>query len=331
MAAWHLGFFQRLTHTHYEGHLDVNPDVAKLFILGCHRSGTTMLQQALNRHSMIAIPPETKFFSAFLGHSRRCQKRRLCKINRDLQINLQPPRQAIQEQCNAREFFEQIARAYLTRLNRPDVVYFGEKTPVHCGYVPQIKRLFPRSKFLWIFRDGRDVALSLRSVPWLNRTLPVNFLIWLFYHAKQMRAAQDKSLDILFLKYEDVVSQPLKEFGRIAQFLKVPFEPAVVFGHGNREGVLDWEYPWKKLALDPITSSRIGLWRKEMSGTEVEFLEWLGGRALMRLNYPLASTNPKWSNLLGCPKMLLDLGSLVCRVPVDEMANQFFSRPICFG
>jgi len=32
----------------------------QFFIVGCPRSGTTMLQQALNRHPEIAIPPETK-------------------------------------------------------------------------------------------------------------------------------------------------------------------------------------------------------------------------------------------------------------------------------
>ena len=79
----------------------------KCFILGCHRSGTTMLQQALNRHAQIAIPPETKFFSSFLGHSQRCQLRRLARINRDLQINLPAPACTIRKQADARAFFAQ--------------------------------------------------------------------------------------------------------------------------------------------------------------------------------------------------------------------------------
>ena len=34
------------------------------FFISCHRSGTTMLQQALNRHSQIVIPPETRYISS---------------------------------------------------------------------------------------------------------------------------------------------------------------------------------------------------------------------------------------------------------------------------
>ena len=60
------------------------PAMKKLFIVGCPRSGTTLLQQALNRHSQIVIPPETKYFFSFLGHTRRCQHRHIDRLNADL-------------------------------------------------------------------------------------------------------------------------------------------------------------------------------------------------------------------------------------------------------
>src|SRR5215831_4421176 len=58
--------------------------VDKFFIVGCPRSGTTMVQQALNRHSQIVIPPETKFFFSFYGHSLAQQARHVRRLNADL-------------------------------------------------------------------------------------------------------------------------------------------------------------------------------------------------------------------------------------------------------
>jgi hypothetical protein len=301
-----------------------------LFILGCHRSGTTVLQQALNRHSAIAIPPETKYFSSFLGHSHRCQIRRLARINEDLQINLAPPSRSICDKHDARQFFAHMDRAYTETIKKKSAVYFGEKTPTHSGYVPQIRKIFPEAKLLWIYRDGRDVALSLRKVPWMDRSLAVNFLIWVFYCAKQQRLAADKIWDIHFIKYEDLVAQPVTELSNVTNFLGLPFEPAMALGHGNREGVLDWELPWKAKAIEPISAKHVGLWQKELSRDEVAFLEWLGGRALRTLGYPLTIAEQSSFHCFKWPKLALEAARFIYHVPLDEMANQFLGRAICF-
>lgn len=302
-----------------------------LFILGCHRSGTTMLQQALNRHSQIAIPAETKYFSSFLGHSRNCQLRRLARINKDLRINLPPPPRVVRGKADARAFFDQMGQEYLKRIGKPDIVYFGEKTPAHSGYVPRIQQLFPDAKYVWIYRDGRDVALSMRTVPWMSHNLLVNFMIWLFYYRHQLRAARDKTLDVLFVKYEDLVTQPVSELGRVLDFLGVRYEPAVAKGHGNSEGILEWEYPWKGLALHPITADRIEVWREQLTQEEIATLEWLGGSALRSLGYQLATKGRPPFRLFLYLRLLLATMRFLGRLPLDEAANQLFGRALCFG
>ena len=290
-----------------------------------------MIQQALNRHSMIAIPPETKYFSSFLGHSHNCQLRRVARIQEDLQITVPLPCKRICDKASARHFYDQIAKAYLCLLRKPNAVYFGEKTPAHAGYLPSINKVFPDAKYLWIYRDGRNVALSLQKVPWMSNELSVNFLVWLFYYSKQMSAAHNRSIDILFLKYEDVVSQPVQTFSRIATFLDLPFELAVPTGSGNRQGVLDWEYSWKGLAFEHITATRVGMWKSELAPCEVEFLEYLGGHALRSLGYHTASTTPSLRVLLNYRRLFFGLTRLFWRLPLDEVANQLFGRAFCIG
>ncbi len=301
------------------------------FLLGCHRSGTTLLQQALNRHSQIAIPPETKFFSWFLGHCRRCQLRRLERLNRDLQISLPAPARPIRGKAAARQFFAELAVTYVARLSKPSVVCFGEKTPAHSGYVPRIRDTFPEAKLIWLYRDGRDVALSMRKVPWMNRHLGVNMLIWLYYYRHQRRLAHDTAAPALFVKYEDLVARPEIELKRVTDFLGLPYEPQVALGSGNTEGVLEWEYPWKGRALEPISSAYVGTWRTELLPAEIELVEAIGGGALRELGYPLVNERPTAWRAWLAPRLMLEAFRFFRVVRWDEAANQLFGRALCFG
>src|SRR5580698_9289911 len=105
--------------------MDNAMSINKFFILGCPRSGTTMVQQALNRHSAIAIPPETKFFFSFLGHSRHDQRRHIDRINGDLNIHLELPGSGVRSDDAGRAFYEEMASQYVERLEKKHILLFG--------------------------------------------------------------------------------------------------------------------------------------------------------------------------------------------------------------
>ena len=111
----------------------------KFFIVGCPRSGTTMVQQALNRHSRVAIPPETKFFFSFYGHSRARQLRHLERLDTDLAIRLPRPARHVRSAEEGRAYYDGMARQYVGRLGKAGVTHFGEKTPEHAGHLGRIR------------------------------------------------------------------------------------------------------------------------------------------------------------------------------------------------
>ena len=103
-------------------------------------------------------------------------------------------------------------------------------------------------------------------------------------------------MNLLVVRYEDLVRGPEVELRRIAEFLELDYEPQMAEGSGNLEGTLPWEADWKTRATTKITSARIGNWQRELSPAQVSQLERWGGRVLKELGYEL-STNSEAGHL----------------------------------
>ncbi len=298
----------------------------KFFILGCPRSGTTMVQQALNRHSQIAIPAETKFFFSFLGQPKKYQLRHIERLNADLNIHLPPPVKRIASDAEGRDYYELMARHYLDGLCKPTVTCFGEKSPEHTGLLPRIRRMFPEAKFLVLYRDGRDVASSLSRMPWMTPNLYVNFVVWLYYYWVLLRERERNPDNLYFARYEDIVADPRSELARILDFLGLPYEATVTEGHGNSEGVPLREYAWKRRALERIGTARVGVFQHELSMDEIEVLERLGKEPLSALGYSLITDGTRRLPLTLLMKLTLDLTRFAIRLPRCSVLRELACR-----
>jgi hypothetical protein len=298
----------------------------KFFIVGCPRSGTTMVQQALNRHSQIAIPPETKYFFSFFGRPLKRQVGAVARINADLGIRLPAPARQVSSVAEGRAVYEDMARQYVDRHVQKDVAFFGEKTPEHTGLLLSIRRMFPEAKVLVLYRDGRDVASSMTRMPWMSPNLYVNFVVWLYYQ----RVLREEQLagrpNTYFARYEDVVADPESEFAAILDFLGADYEPVVAEGHGNREGVPDRELAWKRRALQPITTHRIGVFRQELTRDQVEVLERLGREALPSFGYRLLTGGERRLSAAFFLELAYHLARFVWQLPWDAVAAELLAR-----
>src|SRR5579885_1852199 len=304
----------------------------KFFIVGCPRSGTTMVQQALNRHSRIVIPPETKYFFSFFGHPLRQQARHVARVNADLGIHLPIPTKPVRSADEGREFYELLARQYVARQPKKRVAFFGEKTPEHTGRLPCIRRLYPDARIVVLYRDGRDVASSLTRVPWMSPDLYVNFAVWLYYSWVVRQERRSGRPNLYFARYEDLVADPERGLAGILRFLGARYEPAVARGFGNREGIPERELAWKERALRPITPERAGAFRKELTADEIAVLERLGREALPALGYPLTTGGDRplspgvvlrlargLSRLAWAPPWWAILKGMACRLAPEEV------------
>ncbi len=129
-----------------------------IFIGGCERSGTSLVQKILASHSRIAGGPELVFTG------------RIAELYRRMSASYPPEYSARIEAFYDREelaeafrcFFAGFFRKILER--KPGAVFLSEKTPSNIFAAGQLLEIFPDSRFVHVIRDGRDVLASHRDV-----------------------------------------------------------------------------------------------------------------------------------------------------------------------
>ena len=166
--------FERMTEK--SGSAMLSGDPPFLFLLGSGRSGTTLLVAMLDSHPDLAIPAETGGFilqlcddpplsdtgdldiDVFLGRLQQNERFRLWELDGvALRQNLEEAAPKTVPQA-----LRAVYRSYAANYGKSR---YGDKTPNHVLRIPVLASFFPESRFVHIIRDGRDVALALRDVP----------------------------------------------------------------------------------------------------------------------------------------------------------------------
>lgn len=294
------------------------------FVLGCPRSGTTVLQQALNRHSRIVVPAETKYFYYFYGMPRRWQQRHLERMQADLQISLELSDKAVKSIAEHREIFDEIAQQCVARSEKSNVAWFGDKTPEHTNRIESIRRVYPDCPVIFIHRDPRDVAVSLKEVPWIKCGAWAAACIWRRYNEilLDMRRQQDEFL--FSVSYESLVTEPESTLRSICEFLGVNYQSNMATGKGDRTVIPERELEWKSRSLGTIGSSRVGRWKQELTAAEISKIERIDASAMTELGYqpgPLRRQGISLAEMVSCG---LELGRAASSLTLQCLLSEAF-------
>lgn len=265
------------------------------FIVGCPRSGTTLLRSLLRAHSRLCIPGETHFIPQFwLAYGDPANGAEAARLAARI---LRLPRVASWETgltpadfADVRSYSALIDRLFGAVAAQEGKMRWGDKTPHYVRYIPQLAALFPGSRFIHVYRDGRDVALS-----WLKaRIEPGNLYKAASFWAgwvRQGRAdgARQPLGSYLEVRYETLLASPETTLRRICEFLGEEFEPAVLapqwaqslqvhqplFGH-REAGVI---------STTQIVPENHDKWRTAMTRKQRALFESAAGDLLAELGY----------------------------------------------
>jgi hypothetical protein len=274
-----------------------SPSKSPIFIVGCSRSGTTLLQSLLDAHPNIVIPPEGqiyfRFGETFPYYGKLSDDRNRRRFIRDLLQDAYLQKWNLN--CSVEEV-EQVASSF-TRAGIIEAVYclymcekgakrWGDKTPEHIRYLPLIKEDFPDAYLIHLVRDGRDVAEALKrmifgpvSALGLGRFWRREVMHWREF---QEQRGPDNMLEV---RYEDLVSSPEQLIGRILAFIGEPYVDTTSSYADSDVSQLVGSESWHSSLQEDITTDKIGVYRQQLSERDVELFEYVAGDALEAYGY----------------------------------------------
>jgi hypothetical protein len=280
-----------------------------LFIVGCARSGTTLLHRIVDAHPQIAITPEMHWIS-------RHFKSRNGLVTPALVSELTEHKRFAQFEISREEFEGLLgsgeAVPYPTFLNRVFDLYgktknkplVGNKTPAYIRRMLDLHALWPEAKFVHIIRDGRDVCLSImnwkkagrivgRYASWEEDPVSTTALWW----ERKVRTGREAGARLgssLYyeVRYDSLISRPEQECQRLCEFLDVLYDDAMIrFAEGKTRTDLPNPRKTPKKAWLPITSGMRD-WRTEMPAEDLERFEAAARNLLEELGYERSFSRP---------------------------------------
>jgi hypothetical protein len=249
-----------------------------IFIVGCHRSGTTLLRLVLDSHPSISCGPETRFLTELLAITS--------EENWPHMRQYGFPRTWWHERIA--EFFASVHGEYARRRGKPR---WADKTPRYALSVGGIAELFPTCQVVHVIRDGRDVVASHRHRWGYVAALKAVPKWRLYVETAQTAGAELGAGRYYEIRYEDLVTDTEATVRKLLDFLGEPWDDAVLdferkphdvqpryatFASSRRAAIGDQRaiYRW-----------RVGAHRRELDPLLRALFRLVCGRTLHKLGY----------------------------------------------
>jgi hypothetical protein len=250
---------------------------APIFIVGCQRSGTTLLRLMLDSHPRISCGPETGLLSDLAALQRR---------NAGYLRNYGLP----DEYWDAKfaQFFDSFKTDYASSKGK---ARWADKTPKYALSLDYILRLFPACQIVHMVRDGRDVVASHRD-RWGYWSAIKATVKWPRYiNAARAAGAEVGAQRYIEIKYEDLVGEPESTVRSLLEFLREPWDAGVLEHDKKPHDIADHHAGFvagrRASAQEPsaIYKHRVGAHKHELDPLLRLLFRLFSNRTLSELGY----------------------------------------------
>ncbi len=295
-----------------------------LFVVGPSRGGTAMMRSMLNNHRQVGLAGETHYFDDLRmrladvtnapltpEQEKACEDYFRAITHRPYGHGGDPAQGWLSAEALRAKRTEvgEGADAYFEafcRLNgdKPDALYWGEKTPRHIFRIPEILERYPQGRVICMVRDPRAIVASYRD--WKNqggfdfekdsghrdalvveeaRTrssyhIVIQGLLWRGV-ANAALGARERfgEARVRVQRYEDFVADPGTAGAAIMEWLGLDYDDALLAVPMHNSSFSRFD------GAGGVSTEAVDRWREKLSPTEIAVVQDCCGDLMDKLGY----------------------------------------------
>lgn len=262
-----------------------------LILLGSERSGTNLLRSLLDAHPDVFFPHTPGLLGTFEPledaydsvDAFAVDVVGLLRFNHDPWAWI-PSEEAVAAAIEAPDIFATKAAIYALAAARAGARFAGIKNVDLATSTAEIARCFPSPRYIWLYRDPRDIAAS-----WLRiNTGPKHVYVAARRWRDEQRAVEAAAIDPapVPMRYEALIEAPQREMRRLCAALGLEFRPEMLDFHTRPQAARSarLHQAWQNLSR-PVMHDNAHRHRRDLTAEQIEIVERLCADDMRRLGY----------------------------------------------
>jgi len=272
-----------------------------VFMIGTQRSGSNLLRLMINQLSHIASPhpphilermyPLINSYGDLKNHKNfELLVKDVCKL-----VKLNPVawegvdfnHQDIAERCLDNSLIAAHGAVYDMYAEAQGAKTWCCKSLANIQYADEIERYFDKPRYIYLYRDGRDVALSFQKAVVGEKHIYNIAKEWTETQELALKLKQSIDPSRFFsISYEQLTMQPIISAKSLCEFLNVEYTDDILNFHQTDEAknAANSSKLWGNVT-SPVMKNNTKKYQKEMSEKEIQIFESLSGHVLDMLGY----------------------------------------------